>query len=72
MQQQPNQTFSLTDLTGNDIDAIMKCLDEQPSKIGRLIMNKIEGQIIQQILLAQKGQAPAPSAPPPVDPSLAN
>ena len=53
MQQEQQQSFNLADLTGADIEAMMNALGEQPSKLTRLTMNKIEGQVIQQILAAQ-------------------
>jgi hypothetical protein len=58
MQQQPNQSFTLTDLTGSDIEAIMNGMNELPSKVTRTVMNKIEGQIVQQIIAAQQPPAP--------------
>lgn len=61
-QQQPQQEFTLTGLTGADIEAVMNGLNELPSKVGRMTMNKIENQIIQQVIAAQ--QPPAPPTPP--------
>lgn len=52
-QQQPQQEFTLAGLTGGDIEAIMNGLNELPGKFGRLTMNKIEGQVIQQVIAAQ-------------------
>lgn len=48
MQQAP-QVFQLADLTGQDIEAIMTGLNELPSKQSRVVMNKLETQIIQQV-----------------------
>lgn len=54
MQQQPQQVFTISDLSGADIEAIMNSLNEQPSKIGRVTMNKIEAQVVQQVIAAQQ------------------
>lgn len=71
-QQQPQQLFSLSDLTGQDIDAIMNGLNELQTKVGRPTMNKLEGQIIQQVVAAQRKAPEAPPEPTKVDPSMAN
>lgn len=47
--QQAQQSFQLNDLTGHDIEAIMTGLNELPSKQSRVVMNKLESQIIQQV-----------------------
>lgn len=47
--QQVQQSFNLTDLTGQEIEAIMVGLNELPSKQSRTVMNKLEGQIVQQV-----------------------
>ncbi len=52
MQQQP-QMFQLTDLNGDDIQAIMSGMNELPSKMTRATMNKVEMQIIQQVQAQQ-------------------
>lgn len=54
--QQPQQEFALTGLTGADIEIIMNSMNEQPSKLTRLTMNKIEAQVVQQVIEAQKGK----------------
>lgn len=55
--QQNQQTFQLTDLTGQEIEAIMVGLNELPSKTSRTVMNKLEGQIIQQVQKQNAAQA---------------
>lgn len=55
MQQQP-QVFSLTDLNGDDIQAIMSGMNELPAKTSRGPMNKIEAQIIAQLQAQQAEQ----------------
>ena len=55
--QQNQQTFQLTDLTGQEIEAIMVGLNELPSKTSRTVMNKLEGQIIQQVQAQNAAQA---------------
>lgn len=57
MQQAP-QIFQLTDLTGQDIEAIMTALNELPARQSRGVMNKLEGQIIQQVQAQQAALAP--------------
>lgn len=52
-QTQEQKVFTLTDMTGPDIEAIMNGLNELPGKFGRLTMNKIEAQIVQQVIGAQ-------------------
>lgn len=51
--EQQAQVFSLTDMTGDDIQAIMNGLNELPAKSSRNTMNKVEGQIIAQLQAAQ-------------------
>jgi hypothetical protein len=55
--QQAQQSFTLTDLTGQEIEAIMVGLNELPSKQSRTVMNKLEGQIIQQVQAQNAAQA---------------
>lgn len=54
MQQQ--QSFNLSNLTGDDIQAIMSGMNELPSKVSRATMNKIEAQVIAQIQAEQAAQ----------------
>lgn len=54
--QQPQQEFTLTGLTGSDVEIIMNSLNEQPAKLTRTTMNKIEAQIVHQVIEAQKGK----------------
>lgn len=51
--QQTQQAFSLSDLTGDDIQALMNGLNELPAKVSRVTMNKVESQIIAQLQAAQ-------------------
>lgn len=60
MDQQP-QTFSLADLNGADIEAIMAGLGELPAKSVRGTMNKIEVQIVEQLRARQIAAASAPT-----------
>jgi hypothetical protein len=53
---QDQQQFTLTDLTGDDLAAIMNGLNELQAKQSRLTMNKLEAQIIKQV---QQQQAAA-------------
>jgi hypothetical protein len=65
--EQEQQVFTLRDLTGQDIDAIMNGLNELQTKIARPTMNKLEMQIVQQVVAAQQaaqGKDAAPPAPP--------
>jgi hypothetical protein len=55
--QQQQQTFTLTDLTGQEVEAIMVGLNELPAKSSRTVMNKLEGQIIQQVQAQNAAQA---------------
>jgi hypothetical protein len=55
--QQQQQTFTLSDLTGQEIEAIMVGLNELPAKSSRAVMNKLEGQIIQQVQAQNAAQA---------------
>lgn len=55
--QQNQQTFQLSDLTGQEIEAIMVGLNELPSKTSRTVMNKLESQIIQQVQAQNAAQA---------------
>jgi hypothetical protein len=55
--QQNQQIFQLTDLTGQEIEAIMVGLNELPSKTSRTVMNKLEGQIVQQVQAQNAAQA---------------
>lgn len=73
-QEQQALRFTLSDLTGQDIDAIMAGLNELQTKAGRPTMNKLEAQIIAQVIVAQQKQAapPAPPVPPTVDKLLAD
>lgn len=59
MQQAPAQSFNLTDLTGDDVQAIMNGMNELPSKMSRVTMNKVEMQIIQQVQAQQLAQLAA-------------
>jgi hypothetical protein len=45
----PQQTFTLKDLSGQDIEAIMTGLGELQAKQSRTVMNKLETQIVQQL-----------------------
>lgn len=62
--QQVQQSFNLTDLTGQEIEAIMVGLNELPSKQSRTVMNKLEGQIIQQVQAQNAAQALASAGTP--------
>ena len=69
--QQSQPMFNLTNLSGDEVNTIMGSLDEQPAKVSRNIMNKLEGQLIQQaqaFQAAQQSAAQDPNAPlaPPV------
>ena len=48
-QAQAPQIFNLSDLTGQEIEAIMVGLNELPAKTSRAVMNKLETQIVQQV-----------------------
>lgn len=56
-QQANNHSFTFHDLTGQDVEVIMNSMNEQPSKMTRATMNKLEGQIVQQVMAAQAGAA---------------
>lgn len=56
MSQMQPQIFQLANLTGQDIEAIMNGLNELPAKQSRIVMNKVEGQIIQQVQAQQAAQ----------------
>lgn len=58
--QPQHQVFSLSDLTGDDIQAIMNALNELPAKQSRMVMNKVEGQIIEQLRKEQERAVEAP------------
>ena len=47
------QQFNLANLTGDDVSAIMNGLNELPAKQSRATMNKIEGQLIEQVKASQ-------------------
>lgn len=53
------QVFNLTELNGPEIDVIVAGLNELPAKQSRLLLNKIETQIIRQL---QQQQAAAAAA----------
>lgn len=57
MSQAQPQIFQLANLTGQDIEAIMTGLNELPAKQSRVIMNKLEGQLIQQVQAMNAAQA---------------
>jgi len=61
-QQQAQQevTFGFHSLTGQEVEAIMNALNELPAKASRVVMNKLEGQIVQQL---QAHQPTPPQAP---------
>lgn len=54
------QNFFLTNLTGEEIEMLMQSLGELPAKHTRVLMNKVEGQIVTQLKAAE-----APAAKPP-------
>lgn len=58
---QQQQSFTLTDLTGADIEAIMTGLNELPAKASRATMNKIEAKIVEH-LQAERMKADAQAA----------
>lgn len=47
--QQVQQVFNFSELTGPEVEAIMVALNELPAKTSRAVMNKLEGQIIEQV-----------------------
>lgn len=53
---QAQQTYSVTELTAQEVEAIMNGLNELPAKISRNVLNKIETQIIQQVQALQLQQ----------------
>lgn len=76
-QEQQPMRFSLADLTGQDVDAIMSGLNELQTKVGRPTMNKLEAQLIEQVMKAQadkqnKAEPPEPPKAPIVDRLLAD
>lgn len=54
--EQPKQIFKLDNLTGQDIEAVMAGLSELPAKLSRNTLNKIEGQVVAQIMASQAPQ----------------
>ena len=59
MQQAQAQSFNFSNLTGQEVEAIMTGLNELPSKQSRAVMNKLEGQIIEQVQAQQAAQQAA-------------
>lgn len=57
MQEAQQQSFTLSGLNGQEIEAIMVGLNELPSKQSRTVMNKLENQIIQQVQAQAAAQA---------------
>ena len=57
--EQAQQTFHLSNLNGQEVEAIMVALNELPAKQSRTLMNKLEGQIIQQVRAQQVAQETA-------------
>lgn len=46
------QNFFIANLTGEEIETLMQALGELPAKHTRVLMNKIEGQIVTQLKAA--------------------
>ncbi len=54
--EQVQQVFHLSNLTGQEVEAIMVALNELPAKQSRGVMNKLESQIIHQVRAQQETQ----------------